>query len=65
MGDISALIKPDIATWEVIECPTVSNDLDYNFEKTNGEILRCLYVDRNKNFELFYKGLERHRKSVN
>jgi hypothetical protein len=60
MGDVSALIDPKIATWEVIECPTVSYYMDYNFEKTNGQILRCLFVDRDKNFELFYKGLEKH-----
>jgi hypothetical protein len=64
MGDISALIDSDIATWEVIECPTVNHYMDYNFEKTNGKILRCVNVDRNKNFELFYSGLARHGKSL-
>ncbi len=62
MGDVSALIDPSIATWEVIECPTVSYYMDYNFEKINGLILRCVYLDRDKNFELFYDGLKRHGK---
>jgi purine nucleosidase len=60
MGDIAALIDPDIATWEVIDCPTLSHYMDYNFEKTNGKLLRCLFIDRDETFQLFYEGLKRH-----
>ncbi len=59
LGDIAALLDPDLATWEEIDCPTVSHYMDYNFEKTNGRILRCKYIDRDGVFKLFYKGLAR------
>ncbi len=60
MGDVAALIDPEIATWEVIDCPTLSYYMDYNFQKTNGKLLRCLFIDRDKTFQLFYQGLKRH-----
>lgn len=60
MGDIAILIDPSIGTYEEIECPTVTPYMDYNFEKTNGKILRCLNVDRDKTFQLFYDGLASH-----
>jgi hypothetical protein len=62
MGDIAALLNPEIATWEIIEGPMVSPYMDYDFKKTNGKILRCLYIDRDKTFQLLYEGLKQHSK---
>ena len=60
LGDIAALIDPEIATWEVITCPTVTYYMDYNWYRVNGELLRCSYIDRDKTFELLYDGLKKH-----
>ena len=60
LGDIAALIDPDLAVWEEVACPTVTYYMDYNFEKTNGKMLRCRYVDRDRTFGLLYDGLKRH-----
>ena len=60
LGDIAALIDPDLAVWEEEACPTVTYYMDYNFEKTNGKMLRCRYVDRDRTFGLLYDGLKRH-----
>jgi len=60
LGDIAALIDPDIATWEVITAPTVTNYMDYNWNSTNGKLIRCSYKDRDKTFQLLYDGLKRH-----
>jgi inosine-uridine nucleoside N-ribohydrolase len=59
LGDIAALIDPDIAKWEEINCPTVTTYMDYNFYKTNGKILRCYDIDRDKAFQLLYDRLKR------
>jgi len=58
LGDIAALIDPDLGTWEVTECPTVTYYMDYNFHNTNGKLLRCLDMDRDQTFELLYSRLK-------
>lgn len=58
LGDIAALIDPDIAQWEEVECPTVTQYMDYNFYKTNGRVLRCYDMDRDKTFRLLYSRLK-------
>lgn len=62
LGDIAALIDPDIAKWEEIECPTVTYYMDYNFFNTNGKLLRCYHIDRDKTFQLLYKKLRMNYK---
>ncbi len=59
MGDIAVLIDPEIGKWEETDCPTVNYYMDYNFYKTNGKLLRCYGIDRNKTFQLLYDGLAR------
>ena len=58
LGDIAALVDPDLACWEVAECPEVDWDLDYQFKGTKGSILRCYHVDRDRTFGLLYGRLE-------
>ena len=60
LGDIAALIDPDLAKWEETICPTVTPYMDYNFYRTNGKFLRCHDVDRNKVFDLLYRKLKEH-----
>jgi len=58
MGDIAVLIDPEIGKWEETPCPTVNPYMDYNFYKTNGKLLRCYDVDRDKTFQLLYDKLK-------
>jgi len=58
LGDIAALVDPEIAQWEVVKCPTVTQYMDYNFYETNGSILRCYDIDRDKTFNLLYQRLQ-------
>ena len=53
LGDIAALLNPDLASWEVTDCPEVDWDLSYKFTKTKGSILRCRDIDRDATFALF------------
>jgi inosine-uridine nucleoside N-ribohydrolase len=57
LGDIAALVDPDLACWEETECPEVGWDLGYQFKGTMGSILRCYHVDRDKTFALLYDKL--------
>jgi len=57
LGDIAVLIDPEIGKWEEVPCPTVSYYMDYNFLKTNGRLLRCYGVNRDKAFRLLYDKL--------
>lgn len=59
LGDIAVLIDPEVGKWEEVVCPTVNYYMDYNFLKTNGRLLRCYAVDRDKVFGLLYDGLQR------
>ena len=58
LGDIAALVDPDIAQWQIVSCPEVDPDLSYKFKGTKGKILRCYYIDRDATFELLYDKLE-------
>ena len=60
LGDIAALVDPDIALWQVVSCPEVDPDLSYKFKGTKGKILRCYYVDRDATFQLLYDRLEQN-----
>lgn len=58
LGDIAVLVDPDLGAWEVTESPTVEWDLDYDFHRTNGEILRCYHVDRDGTFALLFRRMQ-------
>ncbi len=60
LGDIAALLDPDLASWAVEDCPEVDWDLEYRFTGTMGSILRCYHVDRDRTFQLLYDRLETH-----
>lgn len=58
LGDIAALLDPDLASWEEVDCPRVEQDLSYQFEGKLGRILRCGDIDRDRTFELLFKRLQ-------
>jgi inosine-uridine nucleoside N-ribohydrolase len=58
LGDIASLVDPDLASWEVVDCPEVDWDLSYKFTKTKGSILRCYDIDRDATFALFGRKLK-------
>ncbi|MCC7338484.1 MAG: nucleoside hydrolase [Pirellulaceae bacterium] len=58
LGDIAALVDPELASWEVVACPEVDWDLSYRFKGSQGKIQRCFEIDRDKTFALFYKKLK-------
>jgi inosine-uridine nucleoside N-ribohydrolase len=58
LGDIAVLIDPSLGKWEVTDCPTVTLYMDYNFYETNGKLLRCYDIDRDKTFQMLYRRLE-------
>jgi len=58
LGDIAALVDPDLALWQQVSCPEVDPDLSYKFKGTKGNILRCYHIDRDKTFKLFYGKLK-------
>jgi inosine-uridine nucleoside N-ribohydrolase len=57
LGDIAALIDPDIAYWEEVQSPYVDLHLNYKFTNSKGRITRCFHVDRGKTFQLLYDRL--------
>jgi hypothetical protein len=61
LGDIAALLEPDLASFEVVDCPDVDHDVTYRFNGTRGKILRCYDVDRDKTFQLLFQKLETYR----
>ena len=58
LGDIAALVDPDLTKWEVVDAPEVNEFLDYQFKGTKGKILRCYDIDRDKTFKLLYEKLK-------
>jgi inosine-uridine nucleoside N-ribohydrolase len=60
LGDIAAILDPEVAYYEEVSCPEVDYDLSYKFTGKKGKILRCFYVDRDKTFKLLYDKLKEH-----
>jgi len=58
LGDIAALLDPNLASWETVQCPDVDWDLAYKFNGTKGSILRCYDINRDRTFELFRRKLQ-------
>jgi len=58
LGDIAALVDPDLASWAVVHCPEVDWDLAYKHRKTKGKILRCYDIDRDKTMQLLHAKLK-------
>jgi len=62
LGDVAALVDPEIATWEEVACPGIGwgrgNYVDYLHEGKLGTILRCGDIDRGKTFDLLYERLQ-------
>jgi purine nucleosidase len=57
LGDIAFLVDPTLARQEVVEAPTVGWDLDYDHERTHGEIVRVFDIDRDRTFDLLQRKL--------
>lgn len=60
LGDIAALLDPDLATWEEVDCPAVDHDLSYRFEGELGRILRCGDIDRDRTFAHLFEKMQAH-----
>lgn len=58
LGDIAALVDPNLASWEVAKCPDVDWDLAYKFNGTKGSILRCYDINRDRTFDLLGRKLQ-------
>jgi len=58
LGDIAALLDPDLACWEQTDCPEVDWDLSYHFNDTLGSILRCYHVDCRRTFQLLFDRIQ-------
>ena len=61
LGDIAALVDPDLACWERTDCPEVGWDLAYSFTGRLGEILRCYHIDCDGTFNLLFDKLKQLR----
>jgi inosine-uridine nucleoside N-ribohydrolase len=57
LGDIVALIEPSAVEWEKVAAPRIDHDLDYDFTKDYGPIIRIFHVDRVRSFNLLEAGL--------
>jgi purine nucleosidase len=60
LGDIAALVDPDLACWEETEAPEIGADMTYQFKGTLGSILRCYHVDRNRTFALLFDKMRQY-----
>lgn len=59
LGDMAALIDPEICKSEVTKAPTVGHDLRYSFSEERGKIVRIFGIDKDRCFQLLQKGLEK------
>ncbi len=62
MGDIAALIDHRITKWDVVDAPSVSHDLKYDFKTNRGKMIRIFDIDRDASFKLLDEALTRLNK---
>jgi purine nucleosidase len=63
LGDIAALVDPSTVRWEKVDAPAVTQDLQYNFAKNYGQIIRILWVESEPVFQLLEQALRRIQES--
>jgi hypothetical protein len=56
------LIDHRIAKWEVVDAPSVSHDLKYDFNSNRGKMIRIFDIDRDASFILLDEALRRLHK---
>jgi purine nucleosidase len=59
LGDIAALADPTCVRWEKVAAPSVTQDLQYNFTKTHGDIVRIYHVENDPTFNALEGALKR------
>ena len=59
LGDIAALIRPELTSWETPAAPGVQFDLSYDFSRNHGRITRIARIDREGSFVLLDEALAR------
>ncbi len=57
LGDIVALVDPAAVEFEQVSAPRIGHDLDYDFSKDYGKIIRIFEVDRVRSFQMLEKAL--------
>jgi purine nucleosidase len=64
LGDIAALVDPSTVRWEKVDAPAVTQDLQYNFAKNYGQIIRIHWVEPEPVFQLLEEALRRIQESA-
>jgi inosine-uridine nucleoside N-ribohydrolase len=59
LGDIAAIADPSVVRWEKVNAPGVGHDLQYDFSKKHGEIVRIYHVETEPAFNLLEAALRR------
>ncbi|HYZ87175.1 MAG TPA: nucleoside hydrolase [Bryobacteraceae bacterium] len=63
LGDIAAFVDPSTVRWEKVEAPFLDQDLRYDFNRKQGEIIRIYHVESEPTFALLEKALRTLRSS--
>jgi purine nucleosidase len=63
LGDVAALADSSSVRWEVTNAPAVMQDLQYDFRRNNGEIVRIYHVENEPTFRLLEEALKHVRDS--
>jgi len=58
LGDLAAIVSPNICRYELVHSPWVGHDLIYHFDHINGKIIRIFDIDKDSCFELLEKALD-------
>jgi purine nucleosidase len=58
LGDIAAVVEPSLATFEVVNVPSVNWDMLYDHKRTHGRMVRIHAIDRDGTMNLLERKLK-------
>ena len=65
MGDIAWLIDPTLCTMETVPAPLLRRHMQFDQERTCGNMLRVTEINVPRTWDLFFKTLrDAHQKSI-
>lgn len=61
LGDIAFLLEPSLCKTEIVEAPTMTRYMYFDFSKTYGNMLRVYDIDVERTWDIFFNRLKTHK----
>jgi purine nucleosidase len=60
LGDIAFLIKPELCTFEIVNAPTMNQNMYFDQSKTNGKMMRVYDIKNEETWQLLFEKMKKY-----